>query len=255
MIDLKLIIDILNVRKYSDLARLLRDSHYDIEQSSSYGGHHLFSYDGTVNIYSPMEAHEQLKKLSDSDRKALLEALIEIHPGKDYGIDLSDIRFLLDPEAPISATLSQTENLSQIDFSYIREQIQKCSDKISSGDFDGAITNARTLLESVCNYVLDSSKVTYKSEGDLNKLYKQVVQTLNMDPQQYSDKFFKEILSGCFSIVNGLANIRNELGDAHGKSKLKHYKPSKRHALFAVEVSKALSEFLYSSFIDKKGSS
>jgi Abortive infection C-terminus len=55
-----------------------------------------------------------------------------------------------------------------------------------------------------------------------------------MHPSQHVEKSLKQILSGCFSIVQGLAAVRNELSDTHGKSKAKHYKLSERHAMFVV---------------------
>lgn len=244
------IIDILNHRKRPDLARLLKSAHYEIDSSFNFGTYYN-SHLATVKVFSPIVAHDQLKNLSKADRDLLLDVFLEIYPPENYGNEISEIRFLLDTDAPIPPALSQPEQLSQIDFTYITEQIKKCSDKIAGADYDGAITNARTLLETVCIYILGKSKGEYKDEGDLIRPYKQVIPNLNMDPQQHPEKFFKEILSEAFSIVNGLANIRNELSDAHGKSKQKHYKAERRHAVFAVEISKALSEFLYSSYAEK----
>lgn len=244
------VIKILAHRKRNDLARFLKSSHYDIDESTQYGSL-LFSRLSTVKIYSPMDSYDKLRRLSDADKGAILDAFLDIYPPRPHDIELNDVVFFLDSEAPLPEPIAEPERLSQIDFDYIRDQISKSNDRINTGDFDGAITNARTLVENICIYLLDKSGTPYDQDGDLPKLYKRVAQLLKMDPQSHSEKFFKEILSGCFSVVNGLSNIRNELGDAHGKSATKYYRPSRRHALFAVEVAKALSEFLYSSYVDR----
>ena len=46
-------------------------------------------------------------------------------------------------------------------------------------------------------------------------------------------------------LFNGISNLRNVMGDAHAKSKKKYYKPTERHALLAVNISKVISDFLY----------
>ena len=244
------IIRILAYRNREDLARLLRSSSYDIRESDTYGSR-LFSKLSTVIVYSPIDTHEKLRKLSNQDGHIILDAFLEIHPPEDYGAELNNIEFHLDTDAPIPEPITHQERLSQIDFEYIHDQISKSNERINIGDFEGAITNARTLVENVCIYILDKSGIEYKHEGDLPKLYKKVSQLLNMEPQSYSERLFKEILSGCISVVNGLSNIRNKLGDAHGKSKTGYYTPSKRHAIFAVEVAKAFSEFLFSTYADR----
>ena len=43
----------------------------------------------------------------------------------------------------------ESEELSEL---VIEEQIQKCREKVEVGDYSGAITNARSLIEAVCVY-------------------------------------------------------------------------------------------------------
>ncbi|MFH0931584.1 MAG: abortive infection family protein, partial [Candidatus Zixiibacteriota bacterium] len=101
-------------------------------------------------------------------------------------------------------------------------------------------------------YILEESKIPYKSDGDLIKLYKEVYKVLKMDPATYQENCFKQILSGIISIVNGLSNLRNVMSDAHGKSKSKYYKPSDRHAILAVNVARIISEFLYACWKSRR---
>jgi len=41
------------------------------------------------------------------------------------------------------------------------------------------------------------------------------------------------------------------MGDAHGRSKTKYYKPIDRHAILAVNIAKVISEFLYTGWKSK----
>ena len=65
---------------------------------------------------------------------------------------------------------------------------------------------------------------------------------MNLSPGGHNEAMFKTILSGMINIINGLDEIRNEYGDAHGKS-FKNYKPENRHAILLT--AKAMTEFYY----------
>ena len=110
-------------------------------------------------------------------------------------------------------------------------------------DPEGAITSARTLLESVCKHILDQTETPYQDELDLPALYKRTSRQLNLAPEQHSEQIFKQILGGCTSITNGLAGVRNRLGDAHGQGS-NRVKPARRHAKLAVNVAGAMAVFL-----------
>jgi hypothetical protein len=110
-------------------------------------------------------------------------------------------------------------------------------------DPEGAITLARTLLESVCKHILDERGVVYKNDADLPTLYKATSKCLNIAPSQHSEDVFKRILGGCTAVVEGLGALRNRLSDAHGTGKLA-VKPSARHAELAVNLSGAVCQFL-----------
>ena len=113
-------------------------------------------------------------------------------------------------------------------------------------DPEGAITLARTLLETVCKHILDEHGVIYESDSDLPGLYKTAAKSLNIAPSQHSEAIFKQILGGCTAVVEGLGALRNRLSDAHGQGK-KHVKPAPRHAELAVNLSGAVAMFLVST--------
>lgn len=245
--DIEKVIKILRHRRRSDLAELLQYSISNIDESSTYGSY-LFSTLSTFEIYSPIENHARLIKLSQDDKKVILDAVLEIHPQKSYSPEITNLQFYIDTDLESEKKTISSKGLKELRFEYITEQIEKCEEKIMRLDYDGAITNARTLVESVCRFILDESKIQYDYDGNLIKLYKKVYEVLKMDPSLYLQDCFKQILSGIISIINGLSNLRNVMSDAHGKSKIKYYKPTERHAILAANIAKVISEFLYASW-------
>lgn len=114
-------------------------------------------------------------------------------------------------------------------------------------DPEGAITLARTLLESVCKHILDELNTPYKPNSDLPDLYKAVSNAMNIAPSQHSAIVFKQILGGCAAVVEGLGALRNRLSDAHGQGRFAA-KPAGRHAELAVNLSGATAQFLVATF-------
>jgi abortive infection Abi-like protein len=110
-------------------------------------------------------------------------------------------------------------------------------------DPEGAITSARTLLETVCKHILDGMDVTYSEKADLPALMKLTAEQLSLAPNQHSEDAFKRILGGAANVVEGLGSLRNKIGDAHGRGR-RQVKPSPRHAQLAVNMAGAAATFL-----------
>ncbi len=127
---------------------------------------------------------------------------------------------------------------------------QKALDR-RSHDPEGAITAARTLLETVCKHILEDEGIPYASDVDLPKLYGLVAEQLNLAPGQHQEGIFKSILGNCQSVVNNLAAIRNKMGDAHGQGRAP-VKPKPRHAELAVNLAGSMASFLVSTWKEKK---
>lgn len=142
-------------------------------------------------------------------------------------------------------SLSIEDALSRCSSKSVGEAWLRCFQR-RADDPEGAITSARTMLESVCKYILDDQGEQYNPKEDLPKLYKRTAKLLNLSPGQHNAQIFKQILSGCGSVVDGLASLRNAFGDAHGKG-LRHVKASKRHAELAVNLSGTICSFLIST--------
>jgi len=131
----------------------------------------------------------------------------------------------------------------EVNHVFIEEQVRKCDKKIDEGDFGGAITNARSLVEAVLLEIEKQlSPTPPQYDGDLIKLNKRAQTLLNLDParKDISD-MLRQVLSGLTSVVNGLAGMRNKMSDAHAAG----YKASKHHAKLAANSAKTFADFIF----------
>lgn len=147
-----------------------------------------------------------------------------------------------------SDTIKMVEHktISTISHDFISEQIDKCEEKLASGDYDGAITNARSLIEAVSIKIIETkNNQNYKSDGNLINIFKDLKKSLNMtiDKDQYPP-FLIEIISGIGTAVQGIATLTNRAGDRHYRT----YKPQKHHAKLAVNCAFSFCDFIVESF-------
>lgn len=138
----------------------------------------------------------------------------------------------------------------EINHVFIEEQVSKCDKKIEEGDFGGAITNARSLVEAVLIEIeTQLSPAPPQYDGDLIKLNKRVQMLLKLDPARKDiSEMLRQVLSGLTSVVNGLASMRNKMSDAHAAG----YQASKHHAKLAVNSAKTFADFIFDSYSYQK---
>lgn len=127
---------------------------------------------------------------------------------------------------------------------------KKASDRLKNQDFDGAITASRTLLEDTIKTILNELNTDYSDNDDLLKIYGLVANKLKLSPSQHHEEIFKQILSGCHSVIHGLSSLRNKISDAHASGK-KPAKPATRHAELAVNIAGTMATFLIATWENK----
>lgn len=118
-------------------------------------------------------------------------------------------------------------------------------------DPEGAITAARTLLETVCKQILDKAGIAYGEKDDLPALYRAAAKQLNIAPSQHTEEVFRQILGGVTAAVEGLGALRNRISDAHGQG-AKPVRPLPRHAQLAVNLAGTLATFLIDTWLAKE---
>jgi hypothetical protein len=149
--------------------------------------------------------------------------------------------------APVDAATSET--LQTFDSEGVHAVWEKALQR-RQADPEGAITIARTLLETVCKRILDDLQTTYTDKQDLPKLYSMTASALNLAPNQHSEEAIKAILGGAIAVVNGIGTLRNKLSDSHGRGG-KPVKPAARHASLAVNMAGTLATFLVETHTDR----
>ncbi len=157
---------------------------------------------------------------------------------------------MLETEPSTPSDTAITIAVQDISSTYIQEVWKKALERRDT-DPEGAITAARTLLESVCKHILDTEGATYDDKLDLPKLYKLTAQHLNLAPSQHTEQLFKQILGGCQAIVEGLGALRNRHSDAHGKG-ISGTRAGSRHAELAVNLSGTMATFLLQTWESRK---
>jgi hypothetical protein len=157
---------------------------------------------------------------------------------------------LVEARANAPLTPSDDQVLSRLSPEAVQTVWQRALERRIS-DPEGAITSARGLLETVCKHILEDLSVRYDDAGDLPKLYRLTSESLNIAPSQHTAQVFKQILGGCTSVVEGLASLRNRLGDAHGGGR-SQVRPAPRHAQLAVNLAGSMTSFLVATWEARK---
>jgi hypothetical protein len=157
---------------------------------------------------------------------------------------------MLESESRTPSDAAITATVQAVSSSYIQEAWHKALERRAT-DAEGAITAARTLLESVCKHILDTAGATYDDGADLPKLYTLTAKQLNLSPSQHTEHLFKQILGGCQTVVEGLGALRNRHSDAHGKG-TSRTKPAPRHSELAVNHSGIMATFLLQTWESRK---
>ena len=143
------------------------------------------------------------------------------------------------------------ETIDVVSHDFIREQIQKCNDKLTSGDYNGAITNSRSLVEAIFIEIIErSEKVQFKNDGNFLNLWGRVKKNLRMDIDKESEPdFVYKIVSGIDTSLNGLAALSNNASDRHANK----FRTRLHHAKLAVNLATTICDFLVSVWIIKYG--
>lgn len=151
--------------------------------------------------------------------------------------------------ANTNGSFIEAEVVSTIGHEFVKEQIQKCQQKIASEDFNGAITNARTLCEAVFIHIIEAVEgVDVKNDGNIMNLWSRVKKALKIDlSKDEVPDFIFQILSGLSSSVNGLAGLSNNASDRHANK----FNTKRHHAKLAVNSTMTLCDFLIDVFNER----
>lgn len=154
-----------------------------------------------------------------------------------------------------SATLHQLPLEELRDPAAIHEHLQRLQ---SSGDADPplSVSSAKALVEATCKHVLEELGKEYDDKADVPALVKAVQKDLKLNPDDIAptargrDSIVRT-LSNLSQIVTGLAELRNEYGPDHGRTRASSgIQP--RHARLAVGAAQTYCQFLLETLRDRR---
>lgn len=161
---------------------------------------------------------------------------------------INEKRVLLVSISPSTPEIS-VNNVKTIDRDYIKLLSDRAIVNVDSGNYDSALTQARTILEETFDYVLEKRNIEPSDKGDINKLYKQVKDEYKMHENKNADKRINRLLSGLENIVSAVSEMRNKNSDSHGVGD-RRLTIDKHHARLAVNSATTMADFILS--VEKK---
>lgn len=125
-----------------------------------------------------------------------------------------------------------------------------------AADPAAAIASSKEMVESVCKIILDDYEIPYRSKDDLLTLYKAAAGALKLNAESVPEnkkgsQAAQGTLRALVTAVQRLAELRNELGLGHGRSKASQ--ALTRHARLAFNSGSAVAEFLLDTWHDRRG--
>lgn len=111
-----------------------------------------------------------------------------------------------------------------------------------------ALDAACAILESTCKYYLVQNDQGLPKDKSIMPLWTATTKHLGLHPGHIEDDDLKRILSGMFSVVDGIGAFRTHAGGAHGRLEpipgQKSYKVTPRHARLAIHSAHTLTVFV-----------
>ena len=155
----------------------------------------------------------------------------------------------------LSSTISPTSKLlsdliSARDMPAIESEFNRALTKSSSEPRE-AVSAACNILESIFKTYISDEGLGIPAKQDLQSLWKVVRKELKFDPSLVQDDDLKKILSGIFSVVDGVGAFRTHASSAHGEGR-KTYKLKPRHARLAVNSAHTLGLFVLETWSEAK---
>ena len=141
----------------------------------------------------------------------------------------------------------------EISSKFIIEHIDDCKKYIEQNKYYDAISDARSLVESVFEYILEEHNVSYNlCNGDLGKLFREIKKVLNFEAQNLKTKVKDETLQEAFIKISGsLEQIVMSIGTISNKMSKRHSRSSEsfeHHALLAVNCAYTVCNFVFDSY-------
>ena len=142
--------------------------------------------------------------------------------------------------------LAPSKKLSELiqgrDMPAIHREFDRAMETVDAKPRD-AVSAASNILESIFKIYIEDNNLTMPDKQDLQPVFKVVRSHLGLDPSSVEDQDLQKIITGLFSIVDGIGALRTHAGSAHSEGR-KSYKLEPRHARLAVSSAHTLATFI-----------
>jgi hypothetical protein len=169
--------------------------------------------------------------------------------GYEYVADAQEIR----PVAS-SPILAATKALAErFDMSVLKDQVALIHEK-SDTNPGLAIGTSKNLVETVCKTILTERRVAFNRDDGVIDLVNKVRGELQLMPHNIPDdakgvQAIKKVLGSLGTVVQGIAELRNDYGDGHGPEARRKGGLEPRHAHLASGAASALAVFLWQTHL------
>ena len=136
------------------------------------------------------------------------------------------------------------------DLKSVEEEFARAVDPVEAKPRD-AVSAACNILEAVCKTYIEDENLTMPAKQDLSGVWGVVRKHLGFDPSTLQDQDLQKILTGLFSIVDGIGALRTHASSAHGSGR-KVYRIEPRHARLAVHAAHTATTFIIESWDRRK---
>ncbi|WP_233250442.1 abortive infection family protein [Acidovorax sp. HMWF018] len=112
---------------------------------------------------------------------------------------------------------------------------------------------AANILEAIFKTYIEDNGLTMPDKQDLQPVFKVVRAHLGLDPSSIEDNDLQRIITGLFSVVDGIGALRTHASSAHSEGR-KSYRLEPRHARLAVNGAHTVATFVMETWDKKAGS-
>lgn len=163
------------------------------------------------------------------------------------GFDITDDGEARIPPAPPAPTVIALDRYDRLgDPTVLQTHLDRIGNNLAR-DPPAAIGSSKELVESTCKFVLDDYGVRYERTDSLLDLFKGTATVLEISRESVRDnvkgsKAAKRALQNLSSLVQSVAEMRNELGLGHGQTR--NSAALERHARLTFNAARTVVEFV-----------
>lgn len=189
--------------------------------------------------------------------RALVAYYVERYPGKvqdtsSRGVAFRDVKAIV--ENAIGSGVAVAPRmilLGDAETEHLKRELILAQDAISRGDFGSAVTKAKAALEGSLKYAAVKAGDELKGHRDIPQLIALIRDLYVIPSGKDALRAFDILYKGVASAINAIAEIRNSVGDSHGRA-TPPLGISVTNARLYVNVSTALCEYAMSLAYEKE---